>query len=113
MVRTGFELTPQIDGGLWIGNRSGRDMTRPRTGQVALSHNIVAGNVVSHTPRGISVSDAARKTFLLGNEFEAVQTPVLDWGQATIWRDNKVRVLDEQGQRMMPLHEQPDKEASK
>ena len=60
MVRTGFELTPHIDGGIWIGNRSGPDVTKARTSRTALSHTIVAGNSISHTPRGISVSDSAQ-----------------------------------------------------
>jgi len=103
MVRTGFELTPLIDGGIWIGNRSGRDMTQSRTNRVALSHTIVADNAISHTPRGLSVSDTARKTFLLRNEFEQVDTPILDWGRDTVQQGNVIRMLDQDGERTVPV----------
>ena len=100
MVRTGFEHTPHIDGAIWIGNRSGPDMTHRATNQVALSHTIVAGNSISHTPRGISVSDTAHKTFLIGNEFEAVEHPVLNWGSGTVEQGNRTYTLDEQGEHL-------------
>jgi len=103
MVRTGFELTPHIDGGIWIGNRSSPDMTQPRTNRVALSHTIVADNSISHTPRGISVSDTARKTFLLRNEFEEVKSPVLDWGVSTLQQGNRIITIDERGDHTEPL----------
>jgi hypothetical protein len=98
MVRTGFELTPKIDGGIVVGNRSGRDMTKPDTNHVALSHTIVADNSISHTTRGISVSDTARKTFLLRNEFEEVKMPVLDWAVGTVQQGNRVFSVDERGE---------------
>jgi len=105
MVRTGFELTPRIDGGIWVGNRSGANLTKPHTAPIALSHTIIADNTITHTPRGISVSDTARKTFLLRNEFEAVHTPILDWGAQTVQQGNKVHSLDEQGERSASLTE--------
>ena len=103
MVRTGFEVTPHIDGGIWVGNRSERDMTQPRTNRVALSHTIVADNSISHTPRGLSVSDTARKTFLLRNEFEQVDMPILDWGRDTLQQGNIMRILDQDGERTTPV----------
>lgn len=105
MVRTGFELTPHIDGGIWVGNRSGRDMTVPRTNRLALSHTIVADNSITHTPRGISVSDSARKTFVLRNEFQAVETPILDWGAQTRQQESGRRALDEAGERTVAVPE--------
>ena len=54
----------------------------------------------SHTPRGISVSDTAHKTFLIGNEFEAVERPVLNWGSATVEQANRTYTLDEQGEHL-------------
>ena len=103
MVRTGFEVTPHLDGGIWVGNRWRRDMTQPRTNRVALSHTIVADNSISHTPRGLSVSDTARKTFLLRNEFEQVDTPILDWGRDTVRQGNVIRMLDQDGERTVPV----------
>lgn len=102
-VRTGFELTPRIDAGIWVGNRSGRDMTKPDTNPVALSHTIIADNSISHTPRGISVADTARKTFLLRNEFEQVDMPILDWGGDTVRQGNVIRMLDQDGERTVPV----------
>jgi hypothetical protein len=64
---------------------------------------IVADNVISHTPRGLSVSDTARKTFLLRNEFEQVDTPILDWGRQTMQQDNRIRLLDQEGERTVPV----------
>ena len=103
MNRTGFELTPRIDGGVWVGNRSGAKPSRTAAHRPALSHTIVSGNDVSHTPRGVSVSDTARKTFVLGNTFEDVATPVLDWGPSTVVSGNRRHVLDEKGERFEPV----------
>ena len=103
MVRTGFESNPRIDGAIWIGNRSGPDMTHPATNQAALSHTIVAGNSISHPPRGISVSDTAHKTFLIRNEFEAVDCPILNWGSGTVGQGNRIYSLDESGEHLRDL----------
>ena len=78
-------------------------MTQPRTNRVALSHTIVADNSISHTPRGISVSDPARKTFLLRNEFEEVKSPILDWGVSTSQEGNRMITIDERGDHTEPL----------
>jgi hypothetical protein len=104
MARTGFALTPHIDAGIWVGNRS-RDLNLQHTNRVALSHIIVTDNSISDTPRGISVSDTAWKTFLLRNQFDTVETPILDWGAQTIQQGNKVYKLDEQGEHILPLPE--------
>ena len=103
MVRTGFEVTPHLDGGIWVGNRWRRDMTQPRTNRVALSHTIVADNSISHTSRGLSVADTAHKTFLLRNEVEQVDTPILDWGRDTVRQGNVIRMLDQDGERTVPV----------
>lgn len=76
---------------------------KPETRRVAVSHTLVTDKQVSYTGRGISVSDTARKTFLLGNEFERVAQPILDWGLRTRHRGNRVYQLDEQGERSTPL----------
>jgi hypothetical protein len=73
-TRTTFDWNFHTDGGILVGNRSGRDMTRPKDRRVAVSHTIVQGNQVSYTGQGIAVADTARKSFLLGNEFEAHPT---------------------------------------
>ena len=66
MRRTGFARSqPVRDAGIVVGNRSGRDMTTPQDARTALSHTIIDGNFLSFTHNGISVSDYARKTFLL------------------------------------------------
>ncbi|HUU59480.1 MAG TPA: glycosyl hydrolase family 28-related protein, partial [Phycisphaerae bacterium] len=79
MQRTGFDHHVLARGGVVVGGSRG-DMTQPQDKRVALSHNIVAGNQLSFTSVGISVSDYARKTFILGNLFQRVDKPILDWG---------------------------------
>jgi hypothetical protein len=118
-TRTTFAWNFHTDGGILVGNRSGRDgyipadpnaPAKPETRRVAVSHTLVTDNQVSYTGRGISVSDTARKTFLLGNELERVEQPILDWGLRTRHRGNRVYQLDEQGERSTPL---PDQDVSR
>jgi hypothetical protein len=99
MVRTGFEKSPRIDAAIWVGHRSGADMTQAVTNLCAISHTIIAGNFISHTPRGISVSDLATKTFMVGNSFESVEKPILDWGTSTFQKGNLFSDLTEQGEK--------------
>jgi hypothetical protein len=96
--RTGFATARAARGAIQIGNPSGADLTEPQSRQVALSHTVVSGNYVSCNDVGVTVSDFAKKTFLLSNEFQEVDRPVLDWGMQTIIRNNRTRVVDERGE---------------
>jgi len=99
MKRTGFNwFNPHALGGVIVGNRSGKDMTKPQTARAGLSHSIVANNFISFTNVGVAVADFARKTFLLDNEFQEVEQPILDWGARTLARGNKTHLLDEKGE---------------
>jgi hypothetical protein len=102
-TRTTFDWNFHTDGGILVGNRSGRDMTRPEDRRVAASHTIVHSNQVSYTGRGIAVADTARKSFLLGNEFEKVDQPILDWGARTLQRGNSAYSVDLKGEHRTPL----------
>jgi len=102
MARTGFAVTPHIDAGIWIGTRSQRP-----TNQISLSHIVVAGNSIASTPRGISVADSAWKTFILGNKFDEVAIPILDFGRGTMQQDNTLYRLDEKGERIAPVPKRP------
>jgi len=97
MRRTGFERKPHASGGIMVGNTSGSDMTKPQDARVALSHSVISNNLVSFTNIGVSVSDYARKTFVLNNEFQEVDKPILDWGGRTIAGSNKSIAIDERG----------------
>ena len=73
-------------------------MTEPQSRQVALSHTIVSGNYMSCNDVGVTVSDFAKKTIVLSNEFQEVDRPLLDWGMQTIVRNNRTRVVDNRGE---------------
>jgi hypothetical protein len=108
MARTGFDsLGPVSDGGITVGNRSGADMTKPEGDSVGLSHSFILGNFVSFTSAGIVVADCARKTFLIGNQFQEVSKPILDWGARTLIRGNSIYSLDESGEHHTDV---PDRE---
>jgi hypothetical protein len=94
--RTGFASFRAARGAIQIGNPSD-DVTQPQSRQVALSHTVVSGNYIACNDVGILVSDYARKTFLVGNEFQEVDRAILDWGSETISRRNGSRVVDERG----------------
>jgi hypothetical protein len=49
------------------------------------------------------VADTARKSFLLGNEFEKVDQPILDWGARTLQRGNSAYSVDLKGEHRTPL----------
>jgi hypothetical protein len=53
---------------------------------------------LTFTPVGIQISDFARKTFVLTNEFQEVPTPVRDWGARTILRFNRIFRVDDAGE---------------
>ncbi len=59
--------------------------------------------LLGFTPVGVTISDFARKTFVLDNLFDHVDKPLLDWGGRTISQGNKVRHFDQQGERTEKL----------
>jgi len=67
---------------------------------VALTHSIIAGNYVAQTPNGVRVANTARKTIIVGNEFQNVDRPVLDFGRRTVERGNTRFLSDDQGERI-------------
>jgi len=98
-LRTGFSgFNPYGHGAIRIGNRTSRDMTQPEAPRAACSHALVAGNMITSTNVGVAVADAARKTFVVGNTFQNVATPILDWGARTLIRGNRVQSIDERGE---------------
>jgi len=106
MSRTGFQnLQPDGLVGVAVGNRSGKDMSRRQKDRFALSHSVVAHNWITATDVGIAVSDFARKTFLLDNQFRNVRKPVLDWGAESILRGNRRHWLDVSGEHAAPWPE--------
>jgi len=99
MARTGFPHHPRAAGGVVVGSRRGDDMTKPQDRRVGLSHTFVVGNSLAFTNVGIAVSDYARKTFILRNQFQNVDHPVLDWGARTVMSGNTIRSVDADGER--------------
>ncbi len=80
--RTGFNFVrPTAGAGISIGGGRGRAGT---------SHTIVAENFLASTYNGISISETARKTFLLRNEFDQVDDPIADRGAQTLLQGNKL-----------------------
>jgi len=55
------------------------------------SHTIIAGNTIKDAPMGILINSMFRKTFLRGNRFQLVDTPIVDQGARTILEDNRLR----------------------
>lgn len=109
-TRTTFDWNFHTDGGILVGNRSSRDMSKLEEQRIAVSHTVVYSNQVAYTSRGIAVADTARKTFLLSNEFEQVDRPLLDWGAKTLQRCNRVYDVDETGEHITPL---PDRSSER
>jgi len=60
-------------------------------GRAGTSHTIVSANFLASTYTGIRVSSTARKTFVLNNEFDHVETPIEDRGTRTLLQGNKAR----------------------
>lgn len=102
-ARTGFAAVAHAEGGILIGTRPKAGLDRPQTARAGVSHSIVVGNSLTHTPLGITVSEFSRKTFVLNNEFEAVTTPLLDWGMKTVFRGNRTWSLDQSGVHNEPI----------
>ena len=111
MHRTGFTRQETALGAILVGNASGShgwhpkgtDMTKPQDERVALSHSIVEDNFLTFTNVGISVSDFARKTFLMNNVFQGVDRPILDWGAGTVVRNNKRFTVTDKGETYTPI----------
>lgn len=69
-----------------------KDASSPGAIQVggSSSHTVLADNHIDFTETGINISEQARKTFLLGNRFHAVQRPVTDRGSLTVEMGNRI-----------------------
>ena len=59
-------------------------------------YSVVAENFISFSNIGISVPKAARKTFLIENEFQQIDRPIVDRGLRTRQQGNKVFEYDAQ-----------------
>ena len=111
MHRTGFAWNETALGGVLVGNATGSggwrpkgtDMTQPQDARVGLSHSVVQNNFLTFTHVGVSVSDFARKTFVVGNVFQQVARPILDWGARTVIRANRTFRVDATGERDQPI----------
>jgi len=111
MHRTGFASPERSLAGVLVGNPSGMekhpgagrpeatDLRKLQSRRVAISHSFVINNHLTFTPVGIQISDFARKTFILRNEFQEVPTPVRDWGARTFLRSNRIFRVDDAGER--------------
>ena len=102
MAGHGKDIAVHATGGVKVGGlpRAGRPI---RNDKLAAGHTIIAHNFFADTPLGVAVGPAARKTLILGNTFERVDTPMLDWGARTRFLNNTRWVLDANGQRDVPL----------
>lgn len=121
MHRTGFTAPERSLAGILVGNPSGMekhpgagrpestDMQPLESRRVAISHSIVANNHITFTPTGIQISDFARKTFILNNEFQEVPTPVRDWGARTFLHSNKNFQVDDKGERREAIPDEATK----
>ena len=101
--RTAFAAVDHSEGAVVVGNRSGPDMTKPRDTRVAASHSFILGNNISFTNLGITVADTSWKTFILGNQFEEVPKPLLDFGARTVMQKNTVYSFDGTGEHITPI----------
>jgi hypothetical protein len=86
-----------------VGGHVPRELASPQSDRVGLQHTIVADNSLSWTPVGVTVGQYARKTFVVGNTFEGVEQPLLDWGLRTFFLNNTRQRLNEQGHTQEPL----------
>jgi hypothetical protein len=94
MGRTGFNTVERSQGGIIVGGGSGRTGT---------SHTILSNNFISFSNIGVKISQWVHKTFILGNEFQNVDVPILDIGSHTVNRSNKVYSISELGERTTPI----------
>lgn len=80
--RTGFlHHVPRATPGISVSGGSGRAGT---------SHTIVSDNFFGSTYTGIRINSMARKTMVLSNEFDHVDTPIDDQGLRTVVRGNRL-----------------------
>ncbi len=105
-AHTGFDHNPRATGGVIVGGRlrsAKKDQPSPRVGA---AYTIVASNYLSSTPLGLLITDVVRKTFVLGNEFQDVAQPLLDFGSQTFIKGNTIYSLDKDGEHVKPLAEE-------
>ena len=102
-ARTGFAMQRPYSGAVSVGGHVPRELASPQSERVGLEHTIVANNSLSWTPVGVTVGQYARKTFVVGNTFEGVEQPLLDWGLRTFFLNNTRLRLDQQGHTQEPL----------
>ncbi len=101
--RTGFlHHVPRATPGVSVNGGSGR---------VGTSHTIVSDNFFGSTYTGIRVNPMARKTMVLSNEFDHVDTPIEDRGLRTVLKGNRLSgvngargevIPDERSERDLP-----------
>jgi len=103
LARTGFDLPALVRGGIVVGTPLRMKKAEGQDPRVFLSHTIVADNLLGFTGIGVAVSEAARKTFLLGNAFQRVDRPILDWGARTVIRSNVIRSITESDIETIPI----------
>ena len=97
MQRTGFESMVPAVGGVIVGSageKAGRHSDR-----VTQSHAVICGNQISFTTAGITLLRHVRKTLVLGNYFQQVAHPVLDWSDGAVIQKNRVMEFDQSGWR--------------
>lgn len=88
--RTGKSRPPVAAGGVLVGQLV-RPQEHSRVSDLRpgdISHTLIQGNHVGFTPIGIHIGNQARKTFVLNNRFQQVESPVLDGGAATLMIGN-------------------------
>jgi hypothetical protein len=84
-----------------------RDSRYPEAGRAGVAHSIIADNFVSFTHAGIVIFGHARKTFVLNNEFQEVEHPILNWGHHTLVKGNSILRLDGTGESRVLLPDKP------
>jgi hypothetical protein len=94
MRRTGFNTVERSQGGIIVGGGSEK---------IGTSHTILSDNFISFNNVGINVSEWVRKTFILGNEFQQVDSPILNFGSQTVIQGNKVYFIDTSGEGTTPI----------
>lgn len=104
MHRTGKDRQAWGNGGVRIGGipQAGK---APPQGRVGASHAVVAYNQFAFTNIGVVVGGKARKTFVLGNDYQAVEHPILDWGARTRFAGNSELVIGPEGKATRPIED--------
>jgi len=94
--RSGGDRQGFPEGGIRLG-RLPRDPKKLQNRRVGSSHAIVSDNLIGFTDLGIIVGQYARKAFILGNTFQRVDEPILDYGAGTVIRGNSHRRAGQSG----------------